>query len=122
MPLCYLKTPEQYETWIWREGANPERTTHSLVELLSGAGEAFIERYSTIEKLYDVLSSQDSAVPTATVNLQRVIPAAMYILGKFEGLPAFLQKERDENNRRGGDPDYDAFASKLLAKMASSSQ
>lgn len=120
VPICYLLTEGKYRTWTWRKGVDEAAVTADLKEIVKSYGLPFVDRFSTLEKLYqefcvDEFNDEDVRL---TVNMQRVVPATMFLTHRLGEIKSYLKKQKDANDALGGDSDFEVFANQLMQRIS----
>ncbi|GGC87685.1 hypothetical protein [Undibacterium terreum] len=118
VPICYLLAEGKYRTWTWRKGSNEASVTSDLKKVVQLYGLPFLDRFSSVEKLYQEFYADEFNDEEArlTVNMQRVVPAAMLLTNRMGAIESYLKKQKHANDALGGDSDFEIFANQLMQR------
>jgi len=119
VPICYLLAEGKYRTWAWRKGNDESSVTADLKKVVQLYGLPFVDRFSTLEKIYQeffVDEFNDEEV-RLTVNVQRVVPAVMFLTNRTSAIESYLKKQKNANDALGGDNDFEIFANQLMQRV-----
>jgi hypothetical protein len=117
-PLSYLSKEKKYRTWTWLLVPEEVSATGDLMRNIRECGMVFIDNFSELKSLFSAAmeAAENGPVPF-TIDHERVVPAAMYLMGSYEQIPAVLDRNRELSERIGGDSDLELFAHNLMRRL-----
>jgi hypothetical protein len=120
VPICYLLKEGKYRTWTWRKGNDEMSVTADLKKVVRSYGLPFIDRFSSIEKIYKEFCADELSDGEVrwTVNTQRVVPAAMFLTNRMGAIESYLKNQKNANDALGGDDDFEIFANQLMQRVS----